>query len=636
MLALLELALWGAGVSPAYHYRDPFAGFTPQVTHFQVDKDDAGQEIVTLVPSKKDVLNPQRFLSRKPSGVYRIVCLGGSAVYGRPFYDLTSFPGWLRALLPKADPSRKWEVINAGAISYASYRIKGLMAELARFEPDLFILYTGENEFLERRTYAEVFNTPAWLRNAAGLASRLRLATVTQRGLERVGFIKPAGSKKPTGIEENVHRIPVDLAGPDAYTRDETFHRQVLRHFEASLNAIADIAGQAKAGLLLITPVSNLRDFAPFKSENKTSLSPDELQRWKAAYDNGRSLMKQGRWEESSQAFDAALALDDRHAHLLYAKAQALLAQGKDAAAREYFARARDEDVCPLRALSATLEILRKVAAKRGAGLLDWDRTAGTVAEHGIPGGDLLCDHVHLQISASKRLALEILTRLTADKVVAPAPDWGPEAVARVADQIDRAIDRPRYTQELYNLSRLLELLNQPEQSLRRVEEGLKLAGGDVEGFCLAGHYADRLGKLKEAKNFYSQALARQPGAPCAEEGLGSMLLDQQKPREALAHLETAARTATPSSSLLNRLGVAHAQLGQHEQALKLFQQAIQLKPDDVTVLVNLARAEELLGDLVRALTHYREAIRLMPDNPQAAAGLQRLAAANGVSKQGG
>jgi len=84
----------------------------------------------------------------------------GSATYGRPFFDHTSFPGWLRAFLPRADPTRKWEVINAGAISYASYRIKGLMAELSRFEPDLFIVYTGENEFLERRTYASAFNTP--------------------------------------------------------------------------------------------------------------------------------------------------------------------------------------------------------------------------------------------------------------------------------------------------------------------------------------------------------------------------------------------------------------------------------------------------------------------------------------------
>ncbi len=160
ILALLELALWACGIQPASARRDPFAGFTPQVSHFQVQVDATGQGIVTLVPNKLESLNDQRFPQHKPPDTFRIVCLGGSATYGRPFFDHTSFPGWLRAFLPRADPTRKWEVINAGAISYASYRIKGLMAELSRFEPDLFIVYTGENEFLERRTYASAFNTP--------------------------------------------------------------------------------------------------------------------------------------------------------------------------------------------------------------------------------------------------------------------------------------------------------------------------------------------------------------------------------------------------------------------------------------------------------------------------------------------
>ena len=56
---------------------------------------------------------------KKESGVTRIICLGGSTTYGRPYNDKTSFCGWLREFLPAVDPSRQWEVINAGGISYA-------------------------------------------------------------------------------------------------------------------------------------------------------------------------------------------------------------------------------------------------------------------------------------------------------------------------------------------------------------------------------------------------------------------------------------------------------------------------------------------------------------------------------------
>ena len=39
ILVVVELALRALGVSPAYDRRDPYAGFTPQVPHFQVEED---------------------------------------------------------------------------------------------------------------------------------------------------------------------------------------------------------------------------------------------------------------------------------------------------------------------------------------------------------------------------------------------------------------------------------------------------------------------------------------------------------------------------------------------------------------------------------------------------------------------
>ena len=104
VLAAIEAVLWACGVKPAYYQRDPYAGFTPQVPHFRVENDSAGQEIVTLVPSQRASFNEQHFLRHKPQGTYRIVCLGGSATYGRPFFDHTSFAGWLRHFCPGPTP----------------------------------------------------------------------------------------------------------------------------------------------------------------------------------------------------------------------------------------------------------------------------------------------------------------------------------------------------------------------------------------------------------------------------------------------------------------------------------------------------------------------------------------------------
>lgn len=68
----------------------------------------------------------------------------------------------MRELLPVADEHTVWEVINAGGVSYASYRVAALMEELTQYQPDLFVIFSAHNEFLERRTYAGMFSQPPW------------------------------------------------------------------------------------------------------------------------------------------------------------------------------------------------------------------------------------------------------------------------------------------------------------------------------------------------------------------------------------------------------------------------------------------------------------------------------------------
>ena len=139
-----------------------------------------------ITAPNKDFFNQQRFPTEKTPGSYRILTLGGSTTYGRPYDDSTSFSGWLRALLSVIDKSKNWEVINAGGISYASYRIAKLMEELIRFQPDLFIIYTGHNEFLEERTYREIKQMSPLLRSTAALLQKTRTWTLMDNALKGI------------------------------------------------------------------------------------------------------------------------------------------------------------------------------------------------------------------------------------------------------------------------------------------------------------------------------------------------------------------------------------------------------------------------------------------------------------------
>ena len=147
---------------------DPFVGFASRAHLYEAvpeaTADLSPAALLETTPERRRWVHHTRFTPDKPHGQFRIFSIGGSTTYGRPYDgDLVSFPGWLRLLLPAVDPSRPWEVINAGGISYASYRAALVMEELVAYEPDLFIVYTGHNEFLERRTYSALLSAPPFL-----------------------------------------------------------------------------------------------------------------------------------------------------------------------------------------------------------------------------------------------------------------------------------------------------------------------------------------------------------------------------------------------------------------------------------------------------------------------------------------
>ena len=127
----------------------------------------------SIPESRMNFFRPASFAAVKPAQTRRIFVLGGSTVQGRPFSTETAFSTWLRLRLQAANPQLSFEVVNCGGVSYASYRVSKILDELLQHQPDAIVLYTGHNEFLEDRTYAEVRSMSAANRVASRLASKL-------------------------------------------------------------------------------------------------------------------------------------------------------------------------------------------------------------------------------------------------------------------------------------------------------------------------------------------------------------------------------------------------------------------------------------------------------------------------------
>ena len=98
----------------------------------------------------------------KSANEFRVFAFGGSATAGMGFPYNGSFSRWLERMLQAAHPDREVEVVNMGRVGYSTEQVKVLFDEvLEKAEPDLLIVYSGHNEFLDVKARLALAGPPA-------------------------------------------------------------------------------------------------------------------------------------------------------------------------------------------------------------------------------------------------------------------------------------------------------------------------------------------------------------------------------------------------------------------------------------------------------------------------------------------
>ncbi len=602
--AALEGGLALAGVQPRLAFEVPYVGFSGTVPLYV----QLGDEYVTS-PAKEGWFNGQRFPVRKPADAYRIFSVGGSTTYGRPYDDRVSFSGWLRELLPVADPSHDWEVINAGGVSYASYRVAKLMEELARREPDLFLIYSGHNEFLERRTYNGLIEAPEAVTVLGGLLSHTRVYAAGAKLLDN----GPKRQVRGEALPEEVDTMLAHSLGPEDYERDDEFRNQVLAHYRFNLERMVRIASAAGAEAVLITTAASWKDCSPFKSQSTGGLSAEQQAEAAHLRSKGVELREQAEFAASLEKLDAALALDPRYAETHYERGRTLLAMDRAPEARDAFQKAMEEDVCPLRSFPAMNDIVREVARESGAPLVDFDAYVREQAEDGIPGSKQFLDHVHLNYDGYRELAMLLMDELERQGVLTKGSSWTDASIAGVRKRVELGLDRMAQSEAMHNLSRVLGWAGKVEDAKRVAQKAIEVLGDDAEAYNSLGKAAVREGKPDEAMEWFRKALNVNPDHADANTNLGTELSAQGRHEEAMPYIEAALRARPGYWEAHVDMGLALSAQGDVEGAERHFRLAIRDYPasheahNNLGVeLVRTGRLEEALGEFQLAIRYYR------------------------------
>ncbi|MEW4487060.1 SGNH/GDSL hydrolase family protein [Thalassoglobus sp. JC818] len=408
---LLEIALVVAGVGEDDLGDDPFVGFSEVSPLFELDED---RDEYVISNRRLKFFAPDAFPAKKADQTFRVFVLGGSTVQGRPYSIETSFPTFARIALETSVPNRQWEVINCGGVSYASYRLVPILKECLQYEPDLIVVCSGHNEFLEDRSYAAIKSLPTWIQTPSDWFLK-------RRTVQLAANVFAGGNSPSTTLAADADAILDYRNGIEAFRRDFAHSRAVAKHYESNLNRMVSLTQQANVPLLFMLPPSNLSGQPPFKSEPMETITAEQLEEVKSLRESARDYYRTD-LREAIRVWSEIALIDPHSADNWYEYGQCLEIAGQHTEARAAYVNARDLDVCPLRMTTPLEESMKKVSDEREVPLLNLHEQLEEQTTTHILGDQWLVDHVHPSFEGHYEIAL-ILVEWMQDRGFVELPE---------------------------------------------------------------------------------------------------------------------------------------------------------------------------------------------------------------------
>jgi Flp pilus assembly protein TadD len=125
------------------------------------------------------------------------------------------------------------------------------------------------------------------------------------------------------------------------------------------------------------------------------------------------------------------------------------------------------------------------------------------------------------------------------------------------------------------------------------------------------GWVLERLNNSDGAMKDYLRALELDPDSPVIRIHVAEMYLADNKPHDALPHLERLRRQAPERADVMARLGQCRYLQGQNEEARRLLETALRELPDDLQLLLHLAKLDLQDGKAIDAERRLRHIIKL-------------------------
>ncbi|MFA5783456.1 MAG: tetratricopeptide repeat protein, partial [Phycisphaerae bacterium] len=532
---------------------------------------------------------------------------------------------------------------TVAAVAINSHVVLELAKDCARYDPDLFIVYLGNNEVVGPYGPGTVLTHLPM--NLSLIRANIALkSTRTGQLFERI-----------LNTGENQKNLP-RWAGMEMFLSKQVRHdsddlQSVYNYYQKNLEDICKTAQRADAEVIVSNIGVNIKDCPPFASMHKETLTEDENQKWQQLYQQGIDYDAAGNYKQAITSYQKAAEIDETFADLQFRLAQCYWNTGQYEAARRGYIKALEYDTLRFRADSKINEIIRVTAENRVSDGIFFADSVSQLEENslnGIVGKELLYEHVHLNFSGNYLIAKTIF-----EQVAKTLPDSINEKDGPVLSEqqcadalaytdfdkyflldymLKKMLDVPPFTNQLYHDEFIektkeqveeLDVRSQPSKLNKSLEQYKQTAQIRPNDWQLLERYSlilsDKPADLKTAEYQIRKSVRLCPYNPNALIALVMILNKQGNIFEAGKVLEQL--LAIKPNSAYGHFELAKIYFAQrkYDKFIHHMNKSLSIEPaDSIDLYIALSQGYEKIGDIDKAIEILYSAFENLPEEKTA------------------
>ena len=422
---------------------------------------------------------------------FNIYYFGESTMAGEPYVN--TMPILVEKMLSDRIEGKEIKWVNMALAGWdmgsSVELVKSIVDQKEKYFPSLIVVYAGHNNYLgyqEDSGFSFMDNDSKML---GWITLRSRLANRIARNL---GLYK---------LEIDERKFFDDaVINPEAY-------KEVVRRYEEKVAELVRYLKTNNVPVIISTNASNYADFEPNRSVYTGN--KDKQGDFRKEMDLGKETYEKEQYKEALGYFQKALEIDSKFAEANYMMGQVYRKLGKNEEAWNYFSKAVDNDMMPIRAVSEQNDYILEIKESAGVGIVDAVKVLRENSKDGLIGNNLMSDGHHPNLKG-----YALISEIIAKKIMAMFP--GEEKFVKYSDlQISEIFENKDILFDVYTsraawFIRLSSWRYDPSQRLKTAEnyidKAIKLKGENFYCYLLKMTIAYLNKDIPEAEKNYKAA----------------------------------------------------------------------------------------------------------------------------------